>query len=129
ISSFSSHDTQLLQQQLGKDQSISPAAADAEYANFEADLAARAQQLQLQGACGSAHLNWLLDACTCTLATNSSLASLLTPSSAHPHLSAEPHTQTSQLTAAVPHERADEVLSLLDACSSLQHMAEEADRQ
>ncbi|MCO5557508.1 hypothetical protein L7F22_011073 [Adiantum nelumboides] len=81
--------------------------------SFHAELAQRVAQLQLQG--GSAHLNWLLDACACTLSTHASFASTLMPSS----------------SAAAPalNERADEVLSMLDACSSLKQVADDVDRQ
>ncbi|KAI5058006.1 hypothetical protein GOP47_0028021 [Adiantum capillus-veneris] len=99
--------------------------------SFEADLAARAQQLQLQTGGGSAHLNWLIDASACTLSTHSSLASLLihTPSSTQEHPSPDPYAQLNSQLAAIPRERADEVLSFLDVCISLQHMAEDAERQ
>ncbi|KAI5069784.1 hypothetical protein GOP47_0016085 [Adiantum capillus-veneris] len=79
--------------------------------SFHADLAQRVGQLQLQG--GSAHLNWLLDACACTLSTHSALASALKNAHATPPAN----------------QRADEMLSLLDACTSLKQMADDVDRQ
>ncbi|MCO5557510.1 hypothetical protein L7F22_011075 [Adiantum nelumboides] len=91
-----------------------PSADDqAHVGSFHAELAQRVAQLQLQG--GSAHLNWLLDACACTLSTHASFASTLMPSS----------------SAAAPalNERADEVLSMLDACTSLKQVADHVDRQ
>ncbi|KAI5069786.1 hypothetical protein GOP47_0016087 [Adiantum capillus-veneris] len=79
--------------------------------SFHADLAQRVGQLQLQG--GSAHLIWLLDACACTLSTHSALSSALKNALAPPPAN----------------QRADEMLSLLDACTSLKQVADDVDRQ
>ncbi|MCO5557517.1 hypothetical protein L7F22_011082 [Adiantum nelumboides] len=91
-----------------------PAAEAHVGSSFHQELAQRVGQLQLHG--GSAHLNWLLDACACALSTHASLSSdLLQPSS----------------SAAAPalNERADEVLSMLDACTSLKQVADDVHRQ
>ncbi|MCO5604985.1 hypothetical protein L7F22_059160 [Adiantum nelumboides] len=102
----------------------------AEYSLFEADLATRVQQLQLHsgGTSGTAHLNWLLDAFSSTLATHASLPPLLLPCpSSSQHSDASDHAPTSQYVIAA--QRADETLSLLDACASLKCTADDADRQ
>lgn len=87
--------------------------------SFETDLAERMQQLQLQGGGGSAHLNWLLDACAATLSTHSSLASLIRSSS----------EDTDHQSLQFPAQRADEMLGLLDVCTSLKQMTDDVDRQ
>ncbi|MCO5612235.1 hypothetical protein L7F22_066499 [Adiantum nelumboides] len=110
---------------------LSSADHGAEYNLFEADLATRVQQLQLHsgGTSGSAHLNWLLDAFSSTLATYASLPPLLLscPSSSQDSDASGHAPNYSQYVIAA--QRADETLSLLDACASLKHTADDADRQ
>ncbi|MCO5563320.1 hypothetical protein L7F22_016960 [Adiantum nelumboides] len=91
-----------------------PAAAAVDFGSFHEELAQRIAQLQLHG--GSAHLNWLLDSSSCALSIHASLASSFLPS-------------CSAAAPALNIDRADELLSMLDACTSFKQVADDVDRQ